>query len=123
MLVQIPGLVIKTRKTCVDVPVEIHGVSFQANLIILGTKGLDMILGMDWMSKYHGHIDCARKAISITNSEGIPVGHIATMPSRKAYYKKAISGPTLDQVPVVCEYPDVFLKSCPVCLLTGISSL
>jgi hypothetical protein len=65
------------------------------------------------MSKYHGHIDCARKAISITNSEGIPVEHIATMPSRKAYYKKAISGPTLDQVPVVCEYPDVFLEELP----------
>jgi hypothetical protein len=30
------------------------------------------------------------------------------MPSRKAYYKKSVSGPTLDQVPVVCEYPDVF---------------
>jgi hypothetical protein len=26
-------------------------VSFQANLIILGTKGLDVVLGMDWMSK------------------------------------------------------------------------
>jgi hypothetical protein len=97
----------------VDIPVEIHGVSFQANLIILGTKGLDMILGMDWMSNYHGHIDCARKAISITNSEGIPVEHIATMPSRKAYYKKAISRPTLDQVPVVCEYPDVFPEELP----------
>jgi hypothetical protein len=113
MLVQIPGSVIRTRRTCVDIPVEIHGVSFQANLIILGTKGLDMILGMDWMSKYHGHIDCARKAISITNSEGIPVEHIATMPSHKAYYKKAISGPTLDQVPVVCEYPDIFPEELP----------
>jgi hypothetical protein len=30
------------------------------------------------------------------------------MPSCKAYYKKSVSGPTLDQVPVVCEYPDVF---------------
>jgi hypothetical protein len=30
------------------------------------------------------------------------------MPSRKAYYKKSVSIPTLDQVSVVCEYPDVF---------------
>jgi hypothetical protein len=30
------------------------------------------------------------------------------MPSRKAYYKKSVSGPTLDQVLVVCEYPDIF---------------
>jgi hypothetical protein len=60
------------------------------------------------MSKYQGHIDCARKSIAVTNNDGIQIEHIATMPSRKAYYKKSVSGPTLDQVPVVCEYPDVF---------------
>jgi hypothetical protein len=35
------------------------------------------------------------------------------MPSCKAYYKKSVSGPTLDQVPVVCEYPDVFPEELP----------
>jgi hypothetical protein len=49
----------------------------------------------------------------MTNSEGIKIEHIATMPSRKAYYKKSVSGPTLDQVLVVCEYPDVFPEELP----------
>jgi hypothetical protein len=44
MLVQILGSVMKTKRNCVDVPVDIHGVSFKANLIILGTKGLDVVL-------------------------------------------------------------------------------
>jgi hypothetical protein len=48
MLVQIPGSVMKTKRYCIDVPVVIHGASFQANLIILGTKGLDVVLGMDF---------------------------------------------------------------------------
>jgi hypothetical protein len=113
MLVQIPGSVVKTKDNYVDVPVVIHGVSFRANLIILGTKGLDVVLGMDWMSKYQGHIDCARKSIAVTNSGGVRIEHIATMPSCKAYYKKSVSGPTLDQVPVVCEYPDVFPEELP----------
>jgi hypothetical protein len=108
MVVQIPGSVARTKLSCKGIPVEIHGVSFQADLIILGTQGLDVVLGMDWMSKYHGHIDCARKAIKMTKSDGVQIEHITTMPSCKAYYKKAVSGPTLDQVPVVCEYPDVF---------------
>jgi hypothetical protein len=58
-----------------------------------------MVLGMDWMSKYQGHIDCTKKSITVTSSDGIQIEHIATMPSRKAYYKKSVSGPTLDQVP------------------------
>jgi hypothetical protein len=113
MIVQIPGSTPKTRLSCRNVPVDLHGVQFQADLIILGTKGLDVVLGMDWMSKYQGHIDCARKAITVTSSDGVQIEHIATMPSRKAYYKKSISGPTLDQVPVVCEYPDVFPEEFP----------
>jgi hypothetical protein len=113
MLVQIPGLVMKTKENCVDVPIDIQGVPFKANLIILGTKGLDVVLGMDWMTNYQGHIDCARKVISMTNSEGVQIEHITTMPSRKAYYRKSVSGPTLDQVPVVCEYPDVFPEELP----------
>jgi hypothetical protein len=65
------------------------------------------------MSKYQGHIDCARKSITMNNSDGIQIEHIASMPSRKANYKKFVSGPTLDQVPVVCEYPDVFPEELP----------
>jgi hypothetical protein len=88
-------------------------VHFQADLIILGTKGLDVVLGMDWMSKYQGQIDYTRKAITVTSSDGVQIEHIATMPSRKAYYKKSVAGLTLDQVPVVCEYPDVFPEELP----------
>jgi hypothetical protein len=82
-------------------------------LIVLGAKGLDVVLGMDWMSKYQGHIDCARKAITVTSSSGVQIEHVATMPSRKAYYNKSVCGPILDQVPVVCEYPDVFHEELP----------
>jgi hypothetical protein len=55
MIVQIPGSQVRAHLSCDGVPMDIHGVSFQANLIILGTKGLDVVLGMDWMSKYQGH--------------------------------------------------------------------
>jgi hypothetical protein len=37
MVVQISGSVARTKLSCKGIPVEIHGVSFQADLIILGT--------------------------------------------------------------------------------------
>jgi hypothetical protein len=113
MIVQIPGSMVKTQLSCRNVPVELYGEKFQTDLIVLGTKGLDVVLGMDWMSKYQGHIDCARKVIIVTSSSGVQIEHVATIPSRKAYYKKSVSGLTLDQVPVVCEYPDVFPEELP----------
>jgi hypothetical protein len=92
MIVQIPGSQVRAHLTCEGVPIVIHGVSFQADLIILGTKGLDVVLGMDWMSKYQGHIDCTRKAITVTSSDGVQIEHIATIPSHKVYYKKSVAG-------------------------------
>jgi hypothetical protein len=71
MIAQIPGSTAKTQLFCRNVPVELHGGKFQADLIVLGTKGLDVVLGMDWMSKYQGHIDCARKAITVTSSSRV----------------------------------------------------
>jgi hypothetical protein len=89
----------------------IQGVTFQADLIVLGAQGLEVILGMDWISKYHGIIDCARKAISLTSSEGVE--YTTTVPSSQAYCHKSTAGPTLEQVPVVSKYPDVFPEVLP----------
>jgi hypothetical protein len=68
---------------------------------------------MDWMTKYQGHIDCAQKSITLSNDQGIPVKYTTTIHSSKAFCKKSISVPTLDQVPIVCEYPDVFPEELP----------
>jgi hypothetical protein len=103
MLVQIPGSTAKTKIACREIPLVIQGVTFQANLIVLGTQGLEVILGMDWMSKYRGIIDCARKSISLTSSEGVEVEYTAIIPSSRAYCRKSIAGPTLEKVLVVSE--------------------
>src|SRR3954463_1432896 len=81
MIVQIPGLTTKARQTCKAVPIRIHGIDFYANLIILGTKGLQVVLGMDLMSKHKGLIDCAKKSITMTSTAGILVENVSeTLP-------------------------------------------
>jgi hypothetical protein len=46
------GGTIRVDSICLNVSVEIRGIAFLANLIVMGTQGLDVILGMNWLDKY-----------------------------------------------------------------------
>src|SRR3954463_3947075 len=108
MIVQIPGSTTKARQICKAVPIRIHGIVFYANLIVLRTKGLEVVLGMDWMSKHKGLIDCAKKGITMTSTTGVSVEHVSKTLPRQFKCNKSLAQLTIDQVIVVYEYPDVF---------------
>jgi hypothetical protein len=61
ILVSSVGGEMRTKLICPAVSVSIRGVDFPSNLILLNSKGIDIILGMDWLSKYDGVIQCAKK--------------------------------------------------------------
>jgi hypothetical protein len=65
------------RQLCPKVNLEIRGVNFVANLIVLESKSNDVILGMDWLSKYKVLIDCAKKFVKMTTTEGKEMEFIA----------------------------------------------
>lgn len=113
MIVQIPGLTTKSRQICKVVPIRIHGIDFYANIIVLGTKGLEVVLGMDWMSKHKGLIDCSKKAITMTSTTGVSVEHVSEIFPHQFKCNKSLAQPTIDQVRVVYEYPDVLLYELP----------
>jgi hypothetical protein len=52
-------------------------VEFLANLVVLESKGIDLILGMDWLRKHNGLIDCAKKAVRSTSSNGKELEYVA----------------------------------------------
>jgi hypothetical protein len=53
-----------TYRKCVDnYPIEIEGRILPAKLAVFGMLGFDVILGMDWLSKYEANIDCRRKLL------------------------------------------------------------
>jgi hypothetical protein len=51
------------------------------NLIPLDSKVIDIILGMDWLSKYDGVIQCARKAVRLTKKDGATIEFVAMVQS------------------------------------------
>jgi hypothetical protein len=54
----------------------IKGVEFNANLIVIDSKGIDVILGIDWMSKQKAIMDCAKKAVKLTTGDGQEIEYI-----------------------------------------------
>jgi hypothetical protein len=70
MVVSSPGGDMPARQVCPRLHIKIRGVNFIANLIILNSKGIDVILGKDWLSKHKVLIDCAKKSIKLTIEDG-----------------------------------------------------
>ncbi|XP_017434517.1 uncharacterized protein LOC108341327 [Vigna angularis] len=63
------GLV-KTSTLCARCSVVVEGRPFKVNLICLPLQGLDVILGMDWLSANHILIDCGEKKLVFPEEEG-----------------------------------------------------
>jgi hypothetical protein len=40
---------VQADSVCLNVSVEIRGIEFPANLIVMGTQGIDVILGINWL--------------------------------------------------------------------------
>jgi hypothetical protein len=70
MIVSSLGGNMPARQLCPKVNLKIRGVDFVANLIVLESKGIDVILGMDWLSMYKVLINYAKKSVKMTTLEG-----------------------------------------------------
>ena len=66
MLVSLSGAEHMASEGCFQILLAIGRYVFPSDLIILESQGLDMILGMDWLSMYGGNTDCASKTILLT---------------------------------------------------------
>jgi predicted aspartyl protease len=76
MIVSSPGGDMHARHVCPKVNILIRGVEFLANLVVLESKEIDVILGMDWLSKHSGLINCAKKTVRLTHSSGKEVEYV-----------------------------------------------
>jgi hypothetical protein len=77
MIVSSLGGDMPTRQLCLKVNLKIREVEFVANIIILESKGIDIILGMDWLSKQKVLINYAKKSVKLTTPEGKEMEFVA----------------------------------------------
>jgi hypothetical protein len=118
MIVSSPGGDMHARDVCSKVSILIRGVEFLANLIVLESKGIDVIHGMDRLSKHNGLIDCAKKAVRLTPSSGKELKYVAENLVMEKVASNRIALNHLDAVStldirIVSKYPDVFPEELP----------
>nr|CAH66139.1 H0616A11.3 [Oryza sativa] len=110
LLVNTPGNQVFSTRYCPSVTIEIEEVPFPSSLILLESKDLDVILGMDWLSRHRGVIDCANRKVTLTNSNGETVSFFASSPKSLGGVLNQVA---LQEIPIVQDYPDVFPEDLP----------
>ncbi|KAA3477153.1 DNA/RNA polymerases superfamily protein [Gossypium australe] len=116
-------------------PLKIQECEFPADLMALPFHEFDVILGMDWLSEYGVMVECKRKIIYLKTTDGnemIVTGEnysalfnvVSIMEAfklvRKRYiaylayiFYSRVSSLKFEEIPVVREYPNVFLEELP----------
>ncbi|XP_070050863.1 uncharacterized protein [Nicotiana tomentosiformis] len=115
--------------------VTFYGYETRADLLLLVMTNFEVILGMDWLSPYYAILDCHTKTDTLVMSE-LPrlewKGSSVSTSSRVISFMKArhmvkkgclaylayvrdtpAESPTIDSVPVVREFADVFSSDLP----------
>jgi hypothetical protein len=103
-----PGEQISSSTLICGVCLGLGSKIFPTNHIAINLAGMDVILGMDWMTQHKVVLDISYRVVEINSPA---VGHTTMYLPLKdgtdsCAYVTVISH--LDEIPVVCEYPDVF---------------
>jgi hypothetical protein len=107
-----PGGDIKCQLGCSQVRTILSRVVFLADLVVLMSKGIDVILEMHWLSQHHGLISCAGKVVHLTNPDGVQVT-CHTRGHRPNIMVFSMEVKSIEDVPIVRAYPDVFPDELP----------
>nr|GEU54551.1 reverse transcriptase domain-containing protein [Tanacetum cinerariifolium] len=79
---------------------------FELDLMTIKFGSFDIVIGMDWLSKYHAKIICDEKVVHIPIED-------ETLIIRAQVMEKKSDEKRLENIPVVREFPDVFLEELP----------
>jgi hypothetical protein len=104
LVTRTPGSDLLCQLKCSQVRILLSGVVFLADLTILPSQGIDVILGMDWLTKHKGIISCASKTVLLTDHQGKLVSCQAQPPAKDPM----VFNLATESISMVEEFMDVF---------------
>jgi hypothetical protein len=112
-MIATPGGKISSNQIYRKVPIQLGSNLIKTDLLLLDLEGTDVLLGMDWMTRHRVSLDIFSRAVEIDSPDHGPT--ILYLPQREcnnscAY---AVEGIKLKDIPIVCEYPNIFPDDLP----------
>ncbi|GAU21686.1 hypothetical protein TSUD_242580 [Trifolium subterraneum] len=109
---------VTTRLVCLDCPVTVFDRHFGMDLVCIQLSGIDVIFGMNWLIFNQVHINCCEKTVIFPK----PEESFQLMSKKEVVESLKEPGEMfalfaslkldeivkMDELPVVCEFPDVF---------------
>jgi hypothetical protein len=107
-MISTPGGKITCNQMVKSVPIQLGSQVIKTDLVLLNLEGIDVILGTNWMTEHRVLLDISSRVIEINS----PYQGVITLylPQQKYLHSctYAITDIQVQDIPVVCEYPDVF---------------
>jgi hypothetical protein len=112
-MISTPGGKIASDQMIRSVPIQLGSKVIKTDLVLLNLEGIDIILGTNWMTEHRVRLDMFSRVIEIDSPY-----HGATtlyLPQQESLHPCTyiITDLKVKDIPVVCEYPDVFPDDLP----------
>jgi hypothetical protein len=112
-MISTPGGKVTSNQMVKSVPIQLGCKLIKTDLVLLNLEGIDVILGTNWMTEHRVLLDISSRVIEIDS----PHQEATTLYLPQQEYLHscayAITDIKLEDIPVVCEYPDVFPDDFP----------
>jgi hypothetical protein len=109
---------VQSDRICLNLRIEIRGINFPACLVVMGTQGLDVVLGMNWLHRNQATVSCDKRIVKLVSPSTKEVVTKLYLPKLEegACHHLSIddkeSNP-IEAIRTVSEFPDVFPKELP----------
>jgi hypothetical protein len=108
-----PGGKTLSNQIYMKVPLLLGSQLMKTDLLLLDLKGMDVILGMNWMAQHHVSLDISSRTVEIDSLEHESTILYVPQPEYFNSCTYAASGTKLIDIPVVHEYSKVFPDDLP----------
>jgi len=108
------GNQISTNQLVMNVHIAIEGRNYSTDLVILPVLAIDVILGMNWMSVHGVLIDTSTRVVMLREPDS-KEAFLVQLPRNEdiRHAANAIRPLTVVEIPIDCEFPDVFPEDLP----------